>query len=60
VPVTIGLVCASAYVIARTADTSAALFAVTAATAAGLYATRLHPMLFLAGGAALGLGGLLR
>ena len=59
VPVTIGLVCASAYVIARTADTSYAAVAVTLVTAVALYATKVHPILFLAAGAALGLAGLL-
>jgi chromate transporter len=59
VPVTIGLVCASTYVIARTADTSYAAVAVTLVTAAALYATKVHPILFLAAGAALGLAGLL-
>ena len=59
VPVTIGLVCASAYVIARTADTSYAAIAITVVTAVALYATNVHPILFLAAGAALGLAGLL-
>ena len=58
VPVTIGLVAASAYLVARTADTSAAAFAITAVTAVAVYTTRIHPLMFLAGGAALGLAGL--
>ncbi len=59
VPVTIGLVCASAYVIARSADTSYAAVAVTLVTAIAVYSTKVHPILLLAGGAALGLAGML-
>lgn len=59
VPVTIGLVCASSYVIARTVDTSYRAFIVTVGTAVALYFTRVHPILFLAAGAALGYAGLL-
>jgi len=59
VPVTIGLVCASAYVIARAADTGYAAIAVTLITAVALYSTKVHPILFLAAGAALGLAGFL-
>ena len=59
IPVTIGLVVAGAYVIARTADTSFVAFAITVLTAAALYLTRLHPLLFMAAGAALGLAGLI-
>lgn len=58
VPVTIGLVAAGAYVIARSADTSLAALLITLTTAAALFYTRLHPLLFLAAGAALGLAGL--
>lgn len=57
-PVTIGLVAAGAYVVARTADTSLVAFAITVVTAAALLHTRLHPLVFLAGGAALGVAGL--
>jgi chromate transporter len=59
IPVTIGLVAAGAYLIARIADTSFVAFAVTIVTAAALYFTRLHPLLFMAAGAALGLVGLI-
>jgi chromate transporter len=59
IPVTIGLVAAGAYVIARTADTSAAAFLITISTAIALFYTRLHPLLFLAAGAAVGLAGLI-
>ena len=59
VPVTIGLVAAGAYVVARAADTSAAAFLITAGTAVALYWTPLHPLWFLAAGAALGVVGLI-
>jgi chromate transporter len=58
IPVTIGLVAASAYVIARAVDTSLVAFAITIVTAVGLFFTRVHPILFLAAGAALGVAGL--
>jgi chromate transporter len=58
IPVTVGLVAASSYVIARAVDTSVVAFAITAATAVGLFFTRVHPILFLAAGAALGVAGL--
>lgn len=59
VPVTIGLVAAASFVLARAADTSAVAVVLTLATAVALYFTRLHPLLFLAAGAALGAAGLL-
>lgn len=59
VPVTIGLVAAGAFVVARAADTSIMAFVVTAVTALALFCTRLHPLLFMAGGAVLGLAGLI-
>ena len=58
IPITIGLVAAGAYVIARSADTSVMAFLITTGTAAALFCTRLHPLLFLAAGAAFGLAGL--
>lgn len=58
VPVTVGLVAAGAFILARTADTSYVAFVITVATAAGMYFTRIHPLLFLSAGAALGLAGL--
>jgi chromate transporter len=54
VPVTVGLVAASAWLIARVADTTLVAFALTAVTAVGVFATRVHPILFLAAAAALG------
>jgi chromate transporter len=58
VPITIGLVAAGAYVIARTADTSFVAFAITILTAVVVYFTRVHPLLLLAAAAGLGLAGL--
>ena len=59
VPLTVGLVAAGAFILARTADTSFGAFAVTVITAAGVFTTRTHPLAFLAGGALLGLAGAL-
>jgi chromate transporter len=59
VPPTIGLVAASAYVLARAADTSLVAVALTLATAAAMTFTRVHPLLFLAIGAGLGAAGLI-
>lgn len=56
-PVTVGLVLASGYILARTADQSWAAFGITAATVALTLATRLHPLLLLGAGAALGASG---
>lgn len=56
-PVTVGLVLASGYVLARTADQTWAAFAITGATVAVTLATRVHPLLLLAVGAALGVAG---
>jgi chromate transporter len=58
-PISIGLVAASAYVLGRTVDTSIAAVALTLATAVALTLTRLHPLIFLAAGAALGAAGLI-
>jgi chromate transporter len=57
VPVTIGLVAASALLLARTVDTSIPALAITLLSAVCLYATRLNPLVFLGAGAALGLLG---
>jgi chromate transporter len=59
VPVTIGLISGSAYVIARQADTNLVAVGVTLVTAAALTFTRIHPILFLAAGGVLGLVGLI-
>jgi chromate transporter len=57
VPVSLGLMAASAYVIARATDQSMLAMAITAATAALAFFTRLNPLwMFLAAGA-LGLTG---
>jgi len=58
VPVTVGLVAATAYLIARTADQNPAAIAISAATAALAYFTRVHPLWAFAAAAALGFAGL--
>ncbi len=59
VPVTIGLVAAAAFVLARAVDGGPVAVLVTLGAAAAVYFTRIHPLLFLAGGAALGVAGAL-
>ena len=56
-PVTIGLIAASALIITRATDHDWAGFAVTAATFAFVYWTRLSPLGAFACAALLGLGG---
>ena len=58
-PVTVGLVAASAWLLARAADREWRLALVTAATAAVAYFTRLNPLWCLAAAAGLGLAGAL-
>lgn len=58
IPVTVGLVAAGAYILARAADTSAAAALITIATAAAVTFTRVHPLICLAAAAALGVAGL--
>jgi chromate transporter len=53
-PVTVGLVLASGYVLAHTADHSLIAFAVTAAAALLALTTRVHPLWFLVAAAVLG------
>ena len=53
-PVTVGLVLASGYVLARTADATLAAYALTAVTALLALATRMHPLWLLAAAATLG------
>jgi chromate transporter len=57
IPVTIGLVAASALVVARAADHGWSTFAITIATAAFVYCTRITPLIPLALAAALGFAG---
>jgi chromate transporter len=57
-PVTVGLVSASAIIIARASDTTWGLAAITLAVAAVTAKTKLHPLVALTGGAVLGLCGL--
>jgi chromate transporter len=58
VPVSVGLIGASALVLARTADVSAVAVAITLATGAVGYFTRIHPLWMFALAAALGYAGL--
>lgn len=57
VPVTVGLMLAGGYLITRAADHSILAFVVTAATAAIVLTTRIHPLWLLGAGGLLGLAG---
>ena len=57
VPITVGLVASSAALIARTADSDWVLAAITAAGAATILTTRIHPLWVLAAGSLVGLAG---
>jgi chromate transporter len=57
IPVTIGLVCASALVVAQASDASLVAVAITLATAALTFFTRINPLWALAAAALLGLAG---
>ena len=57
VPVTLGLIAASAFVLARAADHNALAFGITAATAAVAFTTRLNPLWVFALAGGLGLAG---
>jgi chromate transporter len=59
VPVMVGLVAASAYVIAKAAVGSIPALALTLFSALALYLTSVHPLVFLGAGALFGLAGLL-
>jgi chromate transporter len=56
-PVTVGLVLASGYILARTTDQTWVALAITAATVALTVGTRSHPLLLLGVGGALGVAG---
>jgi chromate transporter len=58
VPVSVGLIAASALVLARTADISWVAVLITVVTAAFGYFTRVHPLWMFALAAALGYAGL--
>ena len=58
VPVTVGLIAASAYLLARAADQNIIAYAVTAVTALLCYFTRINPLWALGTAAALGAVGL--
>lgn len=57
VPVSLGLIAASAFVLARAADHNLVAVALTAATAVVAYATRINPLWLFAAGGVLGLTG---
>jgi chromate transporter len=57
IPVSIGLIAATALIIARNADGNAATIAITAVTFAVSYWTRLSPLYALGGAAAVGVAG---
>jgi chromate transporter len=57
VPVTVGLMLASAYLITLSADHSIAAFAITAITAMGVLMTRIHPLWLIAAAGLAGLAG---
>jgi chromate transporter len=57
-PITVGLVAATAYLIARVADQSPVAIAISAATAALAYFTRINPLWAFVAAAALGFAGL--
>ena len=59
VPVSLGLIGASAFVLARTADHNVVAGLLTAATATVAFATRINPLWLFAAGGLLGLSGLL-
>lgn len=58
VPVTVGLVCATASLIVASADKDWKLAAITAAVAVVAMTTKLHPLWLLGGGALMGAAGL--
>jgi chromate transporter len=57
-PLTVGLILASGYILARAADQGWAGYAVTAATVALVLTTKLHPLWLLGAAAAFGCLGL--
>lgn len=57
VPVTVGLIAASAYLLARAADQTITAYSITAATALICYFTKLNPLWALGAAAALGAAG---
>ncbi len=57
VPVSLGLIAASAFVLARTADHNVVAGVVTAVTATVAFATRINPLWLFAAGGVLGLTG---
>jgi chromate transporter len=58
VPITLGLICAAAFVLARAADHNVAATVITALSATVAYATRWNPLWVFALGGLIGLAGL--
>jgi len=58
-PLTIGLMLSSGVVLSRSADHTALAFAITMVAALILMRSSVHPLLLMAGGAVLGLAGLI-
>ena len=58
-PVTIGLMIASAFLLVRSADQSAAAYVASAVTVAAMLATRINPLWLIAAGAVAGYAGLI-
>jgi len=59
VPLSLGLIAASAFIIARTTDHNVAAAIVTITTAVAAYMTRLNPLWLFAAGGAIGFAGLI-
>lgn len=59
VPLSLGMIAASAFIIARTTDHNVAAAIVTITTAAAAYMTRLNPLWLFAAGGAIGFAGLI-
>jgi len=59
VPLSLGMIAASAFVIARTTDHNVAAAIVTITTAVAAYMTRLNPLWLFAAGGAIGFAGLI-
>jgi chromate transporter len=58
VPLTVGLVCASGYLVTRGADDSVMAYLMTAVTVIVVLSTRIYPLWLIAGGALAGMAGL--
>ena len=57
-PLTVGLVCASGYLVTRSANDSVTAYALTAVIVLLVMTTRINPLWLIAGGALAGLAGI--